>query len=164
MISKLFENGICTGFDMKCINNGDCNSCKTLIEYANQQPQLDSEVKKLIAFIEIHYGTRAGSCIDKEPAWLELKQAFITQQIQINNQKQRIKDLNDTLEITVISEMLDLIKNGKPIPPTRKELQAIIKEYFELEDEILTGKAPNNCKYEDWERYRELEKKLRDKL
>lgn len=57
----------------------------------------------------------------------------------LSDKNKRISELNDVLEITVISEMLDLIKNGEPIPLTRKELQGrlnaigevLIKEYKE---------------------------------
>ena len=93
MISKLFENGICTGFDMKCVNNGDCKSCKTLIEYANQEPQLASdiefELEKLLSLANCYATSRFHnhSLMDKE---LLVKQARGS----YNNIKQVLVDKN----------------------------------------------------------------------
>jgi len=60
-----------------------------------------------------------------------ITKAFSDMKEENKRKTKTISELNDTLEITVIAEMIDLIKNGKPIPPTRKELQAKLNDMEE---------------------------------
>lgn len=79
-----------------------------------------------------------------DPNFNIIEQTLINQQEEIKSLEKTnkllekdINKLNDTLEITVIAEMLDLIKNGTPIPPTRKELQSKLDEYEKLIKELF---------------------------
>lgn len=61
-----------------------------------------------------------------------IKHHIFKQQEEIERKTKSISELNEMLEITVIAEMLDLIKNGNPIPPTRKELQSKLDKIEEV--------------------------------
>ena len=68
-------------------------------------------------------------------------------------------------DLQKVDKEFDTIKQAFITQRTKsEEIDKALKEYFELEDKILTGKVSDNCKYEDLERYKELEKKLRGKL
>ena len=111
MISKLFENGICTGFDMKCINNGDCNSCKTLIEYANQQPQLESTVEEALNKLLINYYNRNEDYVgDVEDAADTIRRAFANMQQELELTRERLiyfKKISPQVKLDKIDEILN---------------------------------------------------------
>ena len=114
------------------------NLIEKLGDYYLNQPKLDGDVGKAVSknkeyFLELYnYKYKFGSCSIKDCFLANentIQQTLSDKDRRIERQEKRISDLNDMLEITVIAEMLDLIKNGQPIPLTRKELQSKLDKY-----------------------------------
>ena len=109
----------------------------------NQTPSLDNELEEALDFFRMDEGDAAisyemeGYPIEEQyrkitKQWNIIKEGFRYRDNRIERQDKRIKELNDMLEVDTIAEILDLIKNNKPIPLNRKELLSIINSIEEV--------------------------------
>lgn len=128
MLKEAFENL----FPKYDIDNyvPDQGMVKYIYDILHTQSQLDSNVEEAIEEMNMLMAELENYVPSLELENLKLFYNVLKQALE--DKDKHIKELNDTLEITVIAEMLDLIKNGTPIPLTRKQLQSKLNAIEEV--------------------------------
>jgi len=109
--------------------------CEAIHEYGHEKDCPTNKRNKEIEYIKELIGNYKDNTnyYNQNMRYInEIGHTIIDMEEENKRKTKTISDLNDTLEITVIAEMLDLIKNGKPIPPTRKQLQSKLDKIEEV--------------------------------